>query len=172
LKVCKGDGRLATPSDISGGNYDEKEFFVIKEEDPTAGTGENKWQKGILEWISTQSDGRYRPPTEYCGTTNPVNVEFDYPTDRTSNLPNNFTIKVRADSTSKIVQIELEIDRVKKRTFDGPPFTYEVTDISNGVHEIRAKAKDEKGNESDRRITIGVNTSWDFTPTPSPTATP
>lgn len=172
LKVCKGDGRLATPSDISGGNYDEKEFFVIKEEDPTAGSGENKWQKGILEWISSQSDGRYRPPTEYCGTTNPINVEFDYPTDRTSNLPNNFTIKVRADSTSKIVQIELEIDGTKKRTFDGPPFTYEVAGISNGVHEIRAKAKDEKGNESDRRITIGVNTSWDFTPSPSPTPTP
>ncbi|MEK7526301.1 MAG: PBP1A family penicillin-binding protein, partial [Patescibacteria group bacterium] len=30
LKICKNDGKLATPADISGGNYDEKEFFVFK----------------------------------------------------------------------------------------------------------------------------------------------
>ena len=172
LKVCKNDGRLATPSDISGGNYDEKEYFLFKEEDPTSGSGENRWQKGILDWISTQSDGRYKPPTEYCGSVNPINVEFEYPTDRTSNLSKDFTIKVRADSTSKIVQIELEIDGVKKRTFDGPPFTYDVSGLSDGVHEIRAKAKDEKGNESDRRITIGVNTTWDFSPSPTSSPTP
>ncbi len=168
LKICKNDGKLATPSDIAAGNYDEKEYFVIKEEDPTAGSGgENKWQKGILDWLSTQSDEKYHPPTEYCGSTNPVNVEFDYPTDRTSNLSNDFTIKVRANSTSQIVQIELEIDGVKKRTFDGPPFTESVT-LSDGVHQIRAKAKDQDGHESDRQITVGVNTSWDASPSPSP----
>jgi 1A family penicillin-binding protein len=172
LKVCKNDGRLATPSDIAGGNYDEKEFFLFKEEDPTSGAGENRWQKGILDWISTQSDGRYHPPTEYCGSANPVNVEFDYPTDRTSNLSNSFTIKIKANSTSKIVQIELEIDGVKKRTFDGPPFTYDVSDLSNGVHQIRAKAKDQDGHESDRNITVGINTTWDTSPSPSPSTTP
>ncbi|MBU2036252.1 MAG: PBP1A family penicillin-binding protein [Patescibacteria group bacterium] len=172
LKVCKNDGRLATPADISSGNYDENEYFTIKEEDPTAGSGgENRWQKGVLDWLSTQSDGRYHPPTEYCGQVNPINVEFDYPTDRTSDLPNDFTIKLRADSTSKIVQIELEIDGVKERAFDGPPFTYKVNDLSDGVHTIRAKAKDQDGNESDRQITIGVNTSWDQSPSPSPTST-
>ena len=168
LKICKNDGKLATPSDIAAGNYDEKEYFVIKEEDPTAGSGgENKWQKGILDWLSTQSDEKYHPPTEYCGSTNPVNVEFDYPTDRTSNLSNDLTIKVRANSTSQIVQIELEIDGVKKRTFDGPPFTESVT-LSDGVHQIRAKAKDQDGHESDRQIIVGVNTSWDASPSPSP----
>ena len=173
LKVCKNDGRLATPSDISSGNYDEKEYYVIKEEDPTSGSGgENRWQKGILDWLSTQSDGRYHPPTEYCGSANPVNVEFDYPTDRTSNLSNTFTIKVRADSTSKIVQIELEIDGIKKRTFDGPPFTYDVSGLSDGIHKIRAKAKDQDGHESDRQITVGINTNWDASPSPSTTSTP
>ncbi|MFH1971114.1 MAG: penicillin-binding transpeptidase domain-containing protein, partial [Patescibacteria group bacterium] len=173
LKVCKNDGRLATPADISSGNYDENEFFVIKEEDPTAGSGgENRWQKGVLDWLSTQSDGRYHPPTEYCGSVNPINVEFDYPTDRSSNLSNNFTIKIRADSTSKIVQIELEIDGVKKRTFDGPPFTYDVDGLSDGVHIIRAKGKDLNGNESDRQITIGVKTPWDASSSPSPSSTP
>ncbi len=83
-------------------------------------------------------------------------------------MPNKFTIEVRADSTGNIIQIELEIDGTKVRTFTGPPFKHEV-DLVDGVHEIRAKAKDDKGNESDRTITVGVNVPWDFSPTPSPT---
>lgn len=165
LKVCKSDGKLATPSDIAGGNYEEKEFFVFKEEDPTAAGGVNKWQEGILNWLSGQADSKYHPPSDYCGTSNPVNVEFVNPTDRTSNLPNKFTIKVSANSTSDIVQVELEIDGVKKRTFDAEPFTYEV-DLPDGVHSLRAKAKDASGKESDRKITIGVNVAWDSATSP------
>lgn len=169
LKVCKTDGKLATPSDIAAGNYDEKEFLIFKENDPTAVSGQpNRWQEGIDAWVSSQGDSIYHPPTDYCGTQNPVNVEFINPTDRSSNLPNNFTIKVKADSTSDIVQIELEIDGVKVRTFTGLPYEHAVS-LSNGVHILRAKAKDSNNNESDRVITIGVNTPWDFaSPSPSP----
>jgi 1A family penicillin-binding protein len=169
LKVCKTDGKLATPSDISAGNYDEKEFFIFKEEDPTAGPGQpNRWQEGILSWLNTQSDLRYHPPTDYCGTANPVNVEFINPTDQTSNLPNSFTVKVKADSTADIVQIELEVDGTKVRTFTGPPFEHPVN-LTNGVHVLRAKARDSNGKESDRIITIGVNVPWNTTPSPTPT---
>lgn len=170
LKVCKSDGKLATPSDISNGNYDEKEYFVFKEEDPTAKSGgENKWQEGILSWAATQGDSRYHPPTDYCGTSNPVSVDFVSPTDRTSNLPKKFTIELRADSTNDIIQIELEVDGVKVRTFTGRPFKQEV-DLLDGVHTLRAKAKDSQGKEADRTITVGVNTAWDYSP--SPTITP
>jgi len=172
LKICKGDGKLATPSNIAGGDYEDKEFFIFEEDDPTAGSGdENRWQTGINEWLSTQSDSRYHPPNDYCGgsSINPVNVEFLNPTDRTSNLPNSFTIKVSAESTVDIVQIELEIDGNKVRTFTGPPYTFDA-DFEDGIHSLRAKAKDEKGNESDRKIDIGVNVEWDYedpsTPTP------
>jgi 1A family penicillin-binding protein len=177
LKVCKSDGKLATPSDIASGNYDEREFFVFKEEDPTAGPeDENKWQKGILEWLETQPDEKYHPPSDYCGTANPVNVEFVNPKDRTSNLANKFTIELRADSTSKIDQMELEIDGAKIRTFTGRPYTHEVN-LPDGVHVLRAKARDGSGNESDRVITVGVNSPWDYSPPtptliPSPTGTP
>lgn len=164
LKVCKTDGKLATPSDIAAGNYEEKEFFVFKEEDPP----------GVLNWLSTQSDPRYHPPSDYCGTSNPVNVEFLNPTDRTSNLPKSFTIKFKADSTVDIVSAELEIDGVKKRSYDGPPFIYEVSDLNDGVHTLRVKARDSAGHESDRVITVGVNVPWDYSPTPTstPTSTP
>lgn len=169
LKVCKSDGRLATPSDIASGNFDEKEFYAFKEEDPTAASGQpNRWQEGVLAWTATQSDPRYHPPSDYCGSGNPVNVEFVSPTDHASNLANTFTIKVSADSTSDIVQIELEVDETKVRTFTGPPYEHQVT-LSDGVHTIRAKARDANNKESDRSITVGVNIAWDSNLTPTPT---
>jgi 1A family penicillin-binding protein len=172
MKVCKSDGKIATPSDISSGNYDEKEYYVLKEEDPTiAPGGTNKWQEGILAWIQTQSDPRYHPPTEYCGTSNPVSISFINPPDQ-SQQSSNFTVKLSAESTADIVQIELEIDGEKKRTFDSPPFTYDVSGLSDGVHTLKARAKDANGRESDRTITIGVNVPWNYTPSPSPTPTP
>lgn len=160
LKICKSEGKLATPSDIAAGNYEEKEFFVFEVEDPVSTDGVNRWQSGIDAWISEQPDPRYHPPKDYCGGGNPVNPEFINPTDRTSNLPNRFTVKLAASSTSNIVQIELEIDGEKARSFTGPPYEYEAN-LGDGVHTLRMKAKDEEGNESDRRITIGVNTAWD-----------
>jgi len=162
LKICKSQGKLATPSDISAGNYEEREYFVFKVKDPIS-TEINRWQQGIDAWLSSQGDVKYHPPTDYCGTNNPVNVEFVNPTDR-STTTSKFTIKVRADSIERIVQIELEIDGVKVRTFTGPPYEYPIDGtLSDGVHQLRAKAKDEKGNESDRKITIGVNVPWDYT---------
>ncbi len=176
LKICKSDGKLATPSDIASGNYEEREFIVVREDDPTAGPGDpNRWQQAWDNWAATQSDSRYHPPNDYCGTANPVNVEFLSPKDHDSNLPNVFNIKISADSTSDITQIELEIDGVKIRSFTGPPYEHDVN-LESGVHELRAKAKDASGNESDRKITVGVNVAWDWqpspTPTPSPTSTP
>ncbi|MCK4588443.1 PBP1A family penicillin-binding protein [Candidatus Woesebacteria bacterium] len=172
LKVCKTDGGLATPSDIASGNYEEKEFFVFKEEDPTAGLGgQNRWQEGILAWLEGQSDSRYHPPNDYCGTSNPVNVEFINPHDHDENLSKNFTIKVSADSTSRIVQVKLEIDGNEEKVFDKPPFELPII-LSDGVYVLRAIAKDENGRESDRKITIGVGVRWDPSPSPSPSPSP
>lgn len=168
LKVCKSDGRLATPSDISGQNYDNKEYYVFKEEDPVSKDGKNRWQEAILNWLNGQSDSKYHPPTEYCGTVNPLSVEIYSPTDRTSNLPNQFEIKMRADTTSKITSIELEIDGVKRRTFDAPPYVYQA-DLPDGPHVLKVIARDSEGHESSHPLTVGVNTAWDaVTPTPIP----
>lgn len=172
LRICKTDGKLATPADIASGNYEEKEFFIFKEEDPTAPPGgQNRWQEGILNWLSGQADPRFHPPTDYCGTGNPVNVEFINPTDRTSNLPNSFTVKFKAESSSDIVETSLEIDGTKIRSFDALPYQHDVN-LSDGIHVIKAKAKDATGHESERIITVGVNTSWEATLSPSPEPTP
>jgi len=170
LKVCKNDGKLATPSDVAAGNYDEREFYVLKEPDPVSTDGVNRWQDGINAWLATQTDGKYHPPTDYCGTANPVNVEFKNPTDRQSNLPNKFTVEVRPDSTGDITEVSLDVDGSRVRVWNNGPFKEDV-DLANGVHTLKAHAKDSNGKESERVITIGVNTNWDANQaTPTPTA--
>ncbi len=164
LKVCKSDGKKATPSDIAGGNYDEKEFYVIKEEDPLAGkTGTNRWQEGILNWIGTQSDSRFSPPSDFCGSSNPLNVEFTSPTDQTSNLSNTFTVKIAPKSTSDIVRVDLYLNGNVVRSFEGGPYEHELT-LGNGVYELKAHVKDKDNHESERIIKVGVGMQWDATP--------
>jgi len=171
LKVCKNQGKLATPSDIASGNYDEKEFFLFKEEDATGGIdGVNKWQEGILGWIAGQNDPRYNPPTDYCEGSNPVNVEFVSPNDHGSNLPDRFSVEVKVDSIYQVTEVRLEIDGIKYRTFTGKPYKEDIN-FTQGVHQIRVVAKDEQGKESDRTITIGVGVSWDYSPSPTPNPT-
>lgn len=168
LKLCKADGKLATPGQIDAGDFDSKEFFIFKENDPTSGsTGQNRWQQGIDAWIAGQGDSKYHPPTDYCGSGNPVNVSFISPTDQSSNVPNNITIKFTADSTNDITTADLFIDGTKATSFSSIPYEYSTT-LSNGVHTIRAQATDSQGKQSDRTITIGVNTAWNTVPSPTP----
>jgi 1A family penicillin-binding protein len=165
VKLCKGEERLATPSQVAANDFIEREFVLLKAEDPTAAPGaENKWQRGVLEWIDSlpaDQQGLYRSPTEYCGGGNlaPLNVEFSEPRDRDSDLNSEFKIKFRVDSVNKIKEMRLEIDGALVRTFSGPPYEYDA-DLPTGVHTIVATAEDEKGNKSDRRITVGVGVPW------------
>lgn len=168
LKLCKEDGNLATPGQIDAGDYNSKEYFVFKDEDPTAAPGgPNKWQEAILNWENTQTDQRYHPPTNFCGSGNPVNVSFSNPGDHNSNLPNSFTIKFIADSTNDIVEADLFIDGSKVQSFSSVPYTYNAN-LSTGVHTLRALATDSQGKQSDRTITVGVGTNWDASPSPTP----
>jgi 1A family penicillin-binding protein len=172
LKVCRSEGKLATPSDIVGGNYEEREFLLLREDDPLGSDGVNRWQDGINAWISTQPvNEMYFPPTDYCSGGVPINVEFETPRDRDSNLPNTFNIRVRIDSINEIEEVYFEIDGTKIKTFSNPPYSFDVN-LEKGVHNLRAVAKDKEGKESDRRITIGVQVDWDYTPPPAPTLSP
>ncbi len=174
LKACNNDGRLATPSDVASGNYDEKEFFVFKEEDPTSSGGENLWQKGILAWLEGQTDSRYHPPTEYCGSGNPINIQFREPNNEQSDLGNKFMIDVRADSTNDISEVQLYVDNTRIITLTGQPYRHEI-ELPDGVYTLRAVARDSSGNERSTEIKVGVGVAWDSdkpTPTSNPTNTP
>jgi 1A family penicillin-binding protein len=170
LKVCKSDGNLANPSDVSAGNYDTKEYFLFKEEDPTAGPGgANKWQEGILNWLNTQGDSRYHPPTSYCGSGNPLDVEFTGPTDQTSSLPSSIDVTFTANSSSAITQADLKVNGSTSCTFSNGQNSYicHVNFSGNGSYTLTADATDAQGHQSNRVIVIGVGQPWNMTPTPS-----
>ena len=178
LKVCKSDGNLANPSDVASGNYDTKEYFIFKEEDPTAAPGKpNKWQEGILNWLNTQGDSKYHPPTNYCGTSNPLAIEFVSPTDQTSKMPTGeYTVTYSVNSTSAITQSDLKLNDSQICSFSNGTNNYscKVNFPGSGVYLLKAEASDAGGHNSDRVITVGVEVDWNFTPTPlaSPTPTP
>jgi 1A family penicillin-binding protein len=172
LKVCKNDGKLANPSDVSAGNYDTKEFFIFKEEDPTSPSGGvNKWQEGILNWLNTQADPRYKPPTTYCGSGNPLDVQFKSPTDRNSNLSKSVDVTFSANSNAAITQAGLKVNGSSSCNFSSGQNSYSchVNFPSDGIYTLEAFASDSAGNNSNRVITVGVGVAWDAaTPSPVP----
>ncbi|MBU2577913.1 hypothetical protein KKA69_03705, partial [Patescibacteria group bacterium] len=174
LKLCRAQGKLATPVDIARGDYDEKEYFIFKESDPFAsGNDLNRWQKGIDDWLSKQQDPRYHPPTEYCSTTDQLHIVFESPGDR-SQVGSNFTVKLRPVSTSDIKEVKVFINGQEKKVFNSRPYEFDVT-LSDGTYTIKAEAKDEQNHDGSSEIKIGVNVPWDYTKptvTPKPTSTP
>ncbi len=70
LKMSKHDqGKLASDQEVSRNDYDLGDYVVFEEEDPVSKDGENRWQKGINEWLKDQyrDQPKYHPPTEKSG---------------------------------------------------------------------------------------------------------
>jgi membrane carboxypeptidase/penicillin-binding protein PbpC len=175
LKVCKFDGRLATEVDIAKGDYEEKEYFVFKEDDPLTGGGQNMWQKGIDEWLAGQEDERYHPPTDYCDVNQDVVVRITQPGDKSKLDNNTFEVKMEAFAPDDIDWVKLYVDGDEVKKLTGKPFKTEIN-LDDGAYTLRAKARDEGGREGwSDEVRIGVKKDWDYeepTPSPTPTATP
>jgi len=172
LKLCPGQNKLATPVQVGRGEYEEKEFFIFKEEDPVSQDGKNRWQEGVLAWTSQQEDSRYHPPTEYCEGEGLVEVTIDLPAHE-STVENTFLIKVKTSSVKKIVEVKIYLDGEEKKVFSGKPYEFNLT-LPDGTYTIKATARDEDNNVGEREVRIGVNLPWDWqpSPTPAPTVTP
>jgi len=173
LKVCRDKDGLAPPADVSSGNYDEKEYFRFREEDPVSSDGKNRWQEGIDSWIAgLENKDKYYPPSEYCRSDGLVTVDFENPSNE-SKQNNEFTVKLRTSSVNKIEEAKLWVNGEERKTWKDRPFETELN-LNNGKYTLRAWVKDKEGNEASREIKIGVNMDWNFqpSPTPMPTAIP
>ncbi len=167
-KVCKADGKLATAADIASGNYDLKEYFFFKEEDPFEKDGKNRWQEGILNWANTVSDAKYHPPTDYCGSGSKINVSISSPNDH-GQFGNDVNIKANITSNNHINKVEFSVDDSVKQTLTSAPWEVTVNISGTGNHKIRVWAQDDQGNSADSFVNIGVNQPWsEPTPTPTP----
>jgi hypothetical protein len=171
LKVCRGVSGLATPEDVANGNYDYKEFFRLKENDPVSADGKNRWQEGIDKWILEQSDtSKYFPPESYCRSGGMVSVSIDSPANE-STVSKQFDIKISTTSLKKIVEVKLWIDGVERKNWTEKPYEISINDLVDGPYVIKVKATDKDGNSQEREAKIGVNTAWNITPTPTPEPT-
>lgn len=173
LKVCKDSTGLANLEDVSNGNYDSKEYFSFKEDDPVSTDGINRWQVGIDKWIAEQSDNaKYLPPTDYCRSGGLIALTIDYPGDQ-STVTTDFNVKVTPMSNKKVTEIKMWIDGSEYKTWSEKPYETSISGLSDGPHVIKFKATDKDGNTVEKETRIGVNTPWDKTPTPTvvPTGT-
>lgn len=174
LKVCKSGppaGGLAPPDDVASNNYDEREYFKLREEDPVSKDGKNRWQEGIDKWIGQQSDkDKYNPPENYCRSDGMVNVGIDSPGHQ-STVGRPFDIRLKTTSLKKITEVKLWINGEEKKTWSEKPFDWTGVELPDGKYTIKVKATDKDGNSAEREAKFGVNMPWDWEPSPIPTAT-
>ncbi|HSV94784.1 MAG TPA: transglycosylase domain-containing protein [Spirochaetia bacterium] len=175
VKVCKSDSsRLADPISISQGNYDEKEYVVIKEKDPL--TAKDLWQKAVNQWIVKQPDQLYKPPTEVCGATSSMDIQIVSPNDH-ARVGDSVIFRFTIVSLKPIVEARLFLDDNLEQTFtEGPYISREIRFPSGqagnpGQHTVRVTARDNEGKEESRTHNFAVNMDW-VEPTTTPTTTP
>jgi membrane carboxypeptidase/penicillin-binding protein PbpC len=170
LKLCRDQDKLATAVHVARGHYEEKEFFVFQEEDPVSRDEKNRWQEGINQWLETQTDPRYHPPADYCGSGGEIEINFVKPADKIRIDSSEVEVKAEAISTNEIVKIQLFIDGKLKESFKGKAFD-KIYTLKDGAYHLKVEAEDEEGNRGSKDVRIGVNVPWDWSALPSPTPT-
>lgn len=140
LKVCQGDpSKLAPDPEVVAGRYDEREFIVLKENDPISKDGQNRWQEGINGWVDQQQDERYRYPTEYCGDQDGVSVILTEPKKETTYESEDIKVRVEAGASDGIDRLEIWVNGSLRETINN--HRYEgVIKLPRGRYEIYAKA--------------------------------
>jgi len=161
VKICKGQAdKLASLGDVKANNYDTKEGFYFSEQDPFISENKiNKWQIGIDEWLKTQADPKYHPPTEYCTGGNSVWITIKEPKDK--NRINSNDIKISADVSDvrQIVQVDFYVDGTLKQSLSNGPWEL-TTYMTSGKHRIDVKAKNDNGDWGSRFVEVAVNQDW------------
>lgn len=173
LKISRKDSnKLANSVEVATGDYDEKLFIVLREDDPVSGDGKNRWQEGINAWIAT-ADSKYKAPTETYsgGDSNQVVLQVKKPNDNERINNNNITVEATAISTADIERFEIFVDGSKVKEKSNEKSISESINVANGSHVIKVKAIDKRGTSAERELHVGINQDY-AAPTSAPTPTP
>jgi 1A family penicillin-binding protein len=158
LKISKSSGKLANDVEIRSGNFDEKEFIVITENDPVSTDGQNRWQAAIDAWAREQGDEKYHYPTEESTeNSDSVVVSFRSPSDKQKIDNNDVEVNVRITSIEKIKSAKLFVDGSEVKSYSGDREEIkENLNIPDGVHEIKVEVINEKDKKAESTIKIGI----------------
>ncbi len=68
---------------------DGKDYLVLREDDPVSMDGQNRWQKGIDDWINEahKDEEKYHPPADLVNPKKDEHKDADTPTPTQSPLP-------------------------------------------------------------------------------------
>ncbi|KKU87170.1 MAG: hypothetical protein UY18_C0043G0001, partial [Microgenomates group bacterium GW2011_GWF2_47_9] len=124
----------------------------------------------IRAWIDTQSDERYKVPTEFCASDTQTVIGFDKPGNNSKIDTNDVEVRIKVISSKEIEWVKLYLDGTEVESFVDRNITTTLT-INTGVHELSAKVKTKDGEEKQTAVKIGVKTDPNATPSPSPTPT-
>ncbi len=160
VKLSKKDeNKLAHENDIARGEYNEKTFYVWAEQDPISTDGKNRWQEGINAWIASQSDERFKVPTETAEPSNDFTITITEPKERTRQDTNNVRVSAEGSSPKEVKKIEIYVDGNLLRDKEGKSISEEIG-MGNGKHTIKVIATDADGKTAERTISISVNEEY------------
>ncbi|MBI3620043.1 penicillin-binding protein [Candidatus Roizmanbacteria bacterium] len=174
LKISKTNGKLANDIEVKNGNYDEKDYIVISENDPVSADGKNRWQEGINVWAQSQPDDKYHAPTETSDVSaDSVIVSIKSPSDL-STVSSSFTVTAHITSISPVTQVKIYANGTEVKNIGGNNADIsETVSLADGTYDLKVTAGNEKNNSGDATVHIGVNQPWSTpTPTPAPTVAP
>ena len=177
VKISKTTGDLANSTEIARGNYEEKEFFIFREQDPLSTDGKNRWQEAIDEWAKQQSDDRWKPPTKVSSENlDDIKIQVNDPQDMSQINSNDLKIFAKAISNYSLKSFELYVGSERKIKTSETVIDQNLH-LETGVYKLLFKAINEKGKEKTKEITIGINqdpqANKDQEPTPEePSPTP
>ncbi|PIY72246.1 hypothetical protein COY87_01895 [Candidatus Roizmanbacteria bacterium CG_4_10_14_0_8_um_filter_33_9] len=175
-KISKSNGKLANDIEIKTGNYEEKDCYVVTENDPISTDGKNRWQDAIDKWAREQSDDKWKCPTEISDNrSEDVVVSIKSPSDRSKLEGKDINIKVKITSMSSLknVKIWLNNQEIKNYNEDKKDIEETIKDKPDGVYELKVRATNDKDKSGESAIKFGLNRNWNYAePTAVPTSAP
>ncbi len=128
--------------------------------------GDNRPQGSAAEAGSDEISGDSTPPPS--DTTNPT-VSFSSPA-KGATVSGIVNVSVTANDNVAVTKVEFLVDKTLKLTDNSSPYNYSFDSklLSNGTHELSAKAYDAAGNTKTETVNITVN-NVDTTSPNSPT---
>ncbi len=174
VKVSRSDNsRLANEVEIRSGDYDEKDYIVLKENDPISTDGRNRWQEAIDAWIDSQADERFKVPRSTSESRqDEIVVRIKEPGNETRTDSNSVRIRANIASLSRVRKVEVWANNTNIATYnEDRKDVDETVNLSNGQYSIRVRAENEKGQSNESTVKIGVGMDWNAQPTSVPSAT-
>jgi len=171
-RISKSNGKLANDIEIKTGNFEERDCYVVTENDPVSTDNNNRWQEGINKWAKEQPDDKWKCPTDISDNrSEDVVVSIKSPSDRSKIEGKEINIKVRITSLSSLknVKIWLNNEEIKNYNEDKRDIEETVKDKPDGVYELKVRAVNDKDKTGESSIKFGLNKAWDYT---EPTAVP